>query len=53
SENEMSDFLGLKGRWNKSVIIKDIVLASVTAVGGVLMMYEYVKGKLEEPMDYQ
>nr|QED45096.1 polyprotein [Leek yellow stripe virus] len=53
SENEMSDFLGLKGRWNKSVIIKDIVLAGVTAVGGVLMMYEYVKGKLEEPMDYQ
>nr|QED45116.1 polyprotein [Leek yellow stripe virus] len=53
SENEMSDFLKLKGRWNKSVIIKDIVLASVTAVGGVLMMYEYVKGKLEEPMDYQ
>nr|QED45088.1 polyprotein [Leek yellow stripe virus] len=53
SENEMSNFLGLKGRWNKSIIIKDIVLASVTAIGGVLMMYEYVRGKLEEPMDYQ
>nr|AKM12625.1 polyprotein [Leek yellow stripe virus] len=53
SENEMSDFLKLKGRWNKSVIMKDIVLASVTAVGGVLMIYEYVKGKLNEPMEYQ
>nr|QED45063.1 polyprotein [Leek yellow stripe virus] len=53
SENEMSEFLKLKGRWNKSVIIKDIVLAGVTVVGGALMIYEYVKGKLEEPMDYQ
>nr|QED45121.1 polyprotein [Leek yellow stripe virus]QED45129.1 polyprotein [Leek yellow stripe virus] len=53
SENEMSEFLKLKGRWNKSVIIKDIVLAGVTVVGGALMIFEYVKGKLEEPMDYQ
>nr|QED45068.1 polyprotein [Leek yellow stripe virus] len=53
SENEMSEFLKLKGRWNKSVIVKDIVLAGVTVIGGALMMYEYVKGKLEEPMDYQ
>nr|QED45147.1 polyprotein [Leek yellow stripe virus] len=53
SENEMSKFLGLKGRWNKSVIVKDIVLAGVTVIGSVLMIYEYVKGKLGEPMDYQ
>nr|QED45104.1 polyprotein [Leek yellow stripe virus] len=53
SENEMSKFLGLKGRWNKSVIVKDIVLAGVTIIGSVLMIYEYVKGKLGEPMDYQ
>nr|AGG18227.1 polyprotein [Leek yellow stripe virus] len=53
SENDMSKFLGLKGRWNKSVIIKDVVLAGVTVVGGALMMYEYVKGKLSEPMNYQ
>nr|BDX96148.1 polyprotein [Leek yellow stripe virus] len=53
SENDMSKFLGLKGRWNKSVIVKDVVLAGVTIVGGVLMMYEYVKGKLNEPMNYQ
>nr|QED45150.1 polyprotein [Leek yellow stripe virus] len=53
SENDMSKFLGLKGRWNKSVIIKDVVLTGVTMIGGALMMYEYVKGKLSEPMNYQ
>nr|QED45152.1 polyprotein [Leek yellow stripe virus] len=53
SENEMSRYLGLKGRWNRSVIVKDLVLAGVTVVGSILMMYEYVKGKLAEPMNYQ
>ncbi|AZR39335.1 polyprotein [Shallot mild yellow stripe virus] len=53
SEGDMSKHLNLKGRWNKSLIVKDIVLACVAAIGGGLMIVEYVKKKLDEPMELQ
>ncbi|AAC55552.1 putative 6K2 protein, partial [Yam mosaic virus] len=47
SENEMSKYLGLKGRWNKQLLTKDILVMIAVFGGGVWMAYEYLVKSME------
>nr|UQS87546.1 polyprotein [Yam mosaic virus] len=42
SENEMSKYLGLKGRWNKQLLTQDILVMIAVFGGGMWMAYEYL-----------
>nr|QIA62007.1 polyprotein [Malva vein clearing virus] len=53
SSDSMSEFLQLKGKWNKRVITQDIFILIGVVAGGSWMMYEYLKGKISEPVLFQ
>nr|ATN39852.1 polyprotein [Peanut mottle virus] len=53
SKNELSKRLGLKGRWNKSLVTNDLLVCGMVLFGGVWMVWEYAKSAMNEPVRYQ
>nr|WOC29314.1 polyprotein [Mercurialis mosaic virus] len=53
STNQMSEHLQLKGRWNRNLISRDLIIVGGFAIGGVWMLYEHFKKKFEEVVYYQ
>nr|AJD23401.1 polyprotein [Japanese yam mosaic virus] len=53
SEREMSDHFKLKGRWNKSLITRDIMVMIGVLVGGVVMVYNHFKSQMSEEVHHE
>ncbi|QZH54995.1 polyprotein [Scorzonera virus A] len=53
STNEISDYWGLKGRWNKSLLFHDLLIVGGVAIGGACMIYSYFKQAWNEPITLQ
>nr|YP_004940324.1 6K2 protein [Yambean mosaic virus] len=48
SKEEMCRFLNLKGKWDGKKFMNDIVLATLTLIGGGWMMWEYLTKRMQE-----
>nr|URJ21482.1 polyprotein [Potato virus V] len=46
SKHTMSTALGLEGIWNKSLAVRDIIIATGVAVGGAWMLYTWFMGEM-------
>ncbi|ARF07717.1 polyprotein [Endive necrotic mosaic virus] len=51
--NEISKALGLKGKWNASLITRDVIVLGGVALGGAYMIYTWFKQKFNEPVTHQ
>ncbi|AYC81022.1 polyprotein [Pleione flower breaking virus] len=52
-KDEVSKFLKLKGKWNESLAITDIVVASMVAIGGVWMVWDYFRQEIKDVVVHQ
>lgn len=50
SKQEVSSFLGLRGKWDGKKFANDIILALMTLLGGGWFMWEYFTKKANEPV---
>nr|WGV46809.1 polyprotein [Aconitum potyvirus 1] len=53
SADGISKQLGLKGKWNKPLITKDILVAGFTMFGGMWMIYNYLKRAITTNVEFQ
>nr|AZL49326.1 polyprotein [Henbane mosaic virus] len=53
SKEELSKFLGLKGKWNKTLVTKDILVCLGVAGGAAWMAYEYFKTEVNDDVAHQ
>nr|AWJ64346.1 MAG: polyprotein [Potyvirus sp.] len=53
SNNEISSILGLKGRWNKTLITQDLLLLGGLFIGGVWMAYEMFSHNFQKKVCHQ
>nr|AIT13016.1 polyprotein [Japanese yam mosaic virus] len=53
SEKEMSEHFKLKGRWNKSLITRDIMVMVGVLVGGVIMVYKQFTSQMKEDVFHE
>nr|UOF93311.1 polyprotein [Endive necrotic mosaic virus] len=51
--NAISKELGLKGKWNASLITRDVIVLGGVAIGGACMVYSWFKEKFNEPVVHQ
>nr|ARF07716.1 polyprotein [Lettuce Italian necrotic virus] len=49
----MSKHLELKGRWNGTLVVRDVIMMGGVLIGGGWMIYEYMKEKWNEPVMHQ
>nr|AIN25415.1 polyprotein [Zucchini yellow mosaic virus] len=50
SKQEVSSFLGLRGKWDGRKFANDVILAIMTLLGGWWVMWEYFTKKINEPV---
>nr|NP_734188.1 6K2 protein [Zucchini yellow mosaic virus] len=50
SKQEVSNFLGLRGKWDGRKFANDVILAIMTLLGGGWFMWEYFTKKINEPV---
>nr|NP_871733.1 6K2 [Papaya leaf distortion mosaic virus] len=48
SRQEISKFLNLRGKWNKSLITRDILVLLGVTIGGFWMIWDKFKSNIEE-----
>ncbi|AAM19343.1 polyprotein [Cocksfoot streak virus] len=53
TSSKLSTALGLKGRWDGSLITRDIIVLGCVLIGGLLMVCEFFKWKKNEPVHHQ
>nr|YP_001816831.1 6K2 protein [Telosma mosaic virus] len=53
SKNEISKFLGLKGKWDGVKFTSDALLAVMVLIGGGWMMWEYFTKETKESVSTQ
>ncbi|QIJ96720.1 polyprotein [Polygonatum kingianum virus 2] len=53
SEAQMAQHLKLKGKWNRSLITRDILVMLGVVVGGVWMIYETFASNFKEVVEHQ
>ncbi|QVN46485.1 polyprotein [Polygonatum kingianum virus 5] len=53
SDLDMAKHLKLKGRWDKGLITRDILIMAGVAIGGIWMVYEAFSEKFKEVVVYQ
>nr|NP_734374.1 6K2 protein [Potato virus V] len=46
SKHAMSGALGLEGIWNKSLAVRDVIIATGVAIGGAWMLYTWFTGEM-------
>nr|YP_009667119.1 6K2 protein [Tuberose mild mottle virus] len=51
--NSVSEKLGLKGRWNKELMTRDLVVSASVGIGAAIMLYYWFKGEVESPVHHQ
>nr|BBI93213.2 polyprotein [Passiflora foetida virus Y] len=50
SKQEIVKFLGLRGKWDGKKFMNDIIVAIFVLLGGGWMMWEFLVGKMKEPV---
>ncbi len=53
SQEALSRHLGLKGIWNKTLITGDVIVTGAVIIGGLWMIYEFCKERINAPFDFQ
>ncbi|BBD33993.1 polyprotein [Gomphocarpus mosaic virus] len=53
SKEEVVEKLGLKGKWNKSLATNDLLIAGMTAIGGLWMLWDYFKSETSDIVVHQ
>ncbi|WAJ59633.1 polyprotein [Paris potyvirus 4] len=53
SQEALSRHLGLKGMWNKALITGDVIVTGSVIVGGIWMIYEFFKERMNAPFEFQ
>nr|YP_006390062.1 6K2 [Hippeastrum mosaic virus] len=53
NKNDMSKFVGLKGKWDSSLLTRDLIVCSVVLVGGIWLTYEHLLRGHQEDVTYQ
>nr|YP_003902965.1 6K2 protein [Brugmansia suaveolens mottle virus] len=48
NKNSLASALQLKGLWKKSLAARDIIIACGVLGGGIWMLYEIFRGKMEK-----
>nr|ACE80685.1 polyprotein precursor [Pepper mottle virus] len=48
SKSSLAKALGLRGVWNKSLIVRDAIIAAGVACGGAWLLYTWFTGKMSE-----
>nr|NP_734228.1 6K2 protein [Japanese yam mosaic virus] len=53
SEKAMSEHFKLKGRWNKPLITRDIMIMIGVLLGGLMMVYKQFKSQMTEEVHHE
>ncbi|QIJ96721.1 polyprotein [Polygonatum kingianum virus 1] len=53
SENEIANYLKLQGRWNKTLVTRDVIVLAGLIGGGAWMIYTSFKDKFNEKVYHQ
>nr|NP_734433.1 6K2 protein [Pepper mottle virus] len=48
SKSSLAKALGLRGVWNKSLIVRDAIIAAGVACGGAWLLYTWFTAKMSE-----
>nr|BCD42099.1 polyprotein [Turnip mosaic virus] len=51
--NDMSKFLRLKGKWNKTLITRDVLVICGVLGGGLWMIIQHLRTKISEPVTHE
>nr|BCY26845.1 polyprotein [Turnip mosaic virus] len=51
--NDMSKFLKLKGKWNKTLITRDVLVICGVLGGGIWMIIQHLRTKISEPVTHE
>ncbi|AER59752.1 polyprotein [Keunjorong mosaic virus] len=52
-KEDVVEKLGLKGKWNKSLATNDLLIAGMTAIGGLWMLWDYFKNETSDIVVHQ
>nr|BBA07401.1 polyprotein [Turnip mosaic virus] len=50
---DMSKFLKLKGKWNKTLITRDVLVLCGVFGGGMWMIFQHMRSKISEPVTHE
>nr|YP_003717812.1 6K2 [Freesia mosaic virus] len=53
NKEEIGKRLGLKGRWNGSLLTHDLMVCGLVAIGGFWMAWEYYVAESKDLVRYQ
>nr|BAM99211.1 polyprotein [Turnip mosaic virus] len=53
SASEMSSFLKLRGKWNKALITRDVLVLCGVLGGGIWMIFQHLKSSMAEPVVHE
>nr|NP_734218.1 6K2 protein [Turnip mosaic virus] len=51
--SDMSKFLKLKGKWNKTLITRDVLVLCGVLGGGLWMVIQHLRSKMSEPVTHE